>query len=249
VPASSEVSGEKGERRGPVLEMLRALLQQGRGEEVVALVSKLLARNSELEKLLAQMLSRGNKSNEGVSSAQLLLLLDELKADPALSSADEKLRVASALDASRFPMKDVVEAKPSPPLRRPIPPEIPRVDNPIPVPAAERKCPRCGREHQCIGRDVTEVIDLIPAQVIVRQDSREKLACSQCEGELVRAPLGDKVVPGGRMGIRLVAQLLVDKYRDGLPLHRQKERFRRMGLDLPISTLADQGVRPPDRTS
>jgi transposase len=47
-------------------------------------------------------------------------------------------------------------------------------------------------------------------------------------------------VASGRLGARLVSELLVDKYSDGLPLHRQKERFARMGLDLPVSTLADQ---------
>ena len=56
----------------------------------------------------------------------------------------------------------------------------------------------------------------------------------------MRAPQGDKVVTGGRLGSRLVAELLVDKYEDGLPLHRQKKRFERMGLSLPVSTLADQ---------
>ena len=76
----------------------------------------------------------------------------------------------------------------------------------------------------------------------MRVDRREKLACESCEGELVRAPLGDKVVAAGRLGSTLVAALLVDKYDDGLPLHRQKQRFERMGLKLPISTLADQGV-------
>jgi transposase len=38
----------------------------------------------------------------------------------------------------------------------------------------------------------------------------------------------------------IVAALLVDKYVDGLPLHRQSERYRRLGLDLAMSTLADQ---------
>jgi transposase len=237
VPAS--IASES-ERRGPVLEVLNELLSEGRAEEVRALVAKLLARNSELERRLGQMLSRGKKSNEGISSAQLLLLLDELKAEPALAAADEKLRVVSAIDGSRFEVPAVVEAPHPPPLRRPIPAEVRRVENPIPVPEPERKCPRCGRERQCIGHDVTEVIDLVPAELIVRRDLREKLACANCEGELVRAPLGDKVVPGGRMGIRLVAQLLVDKYRDGLPLHRQKQRFEEMGLALPVSTLADQ---------
>lgn len=117
---------------------------------------------------------------------------------------------------------------------------MPRVDNPIPVPDAERACPKCGGERKCIGHDVTEVIDLIPAQVVVRRDRREKIACEKCEGELARAPQGDKVVTGGRLGSTLVAELLVDNYWDGLPLHRQKHRFERMGLTIPVSTLADQ---------
>jgi transposase len=95
-------------------------------------------------------------------------------------------------------------------------------------------------ERKCIGHDVTEVIELVPAQVVVRVDRREKLACESCQGELVRAPSGDKVVAAGRLGSTLVAQLVVDKYDDGLPLHRQKQRFERMGLKLPVSTLADQ---------
>jgi transposase len=110
----------------------------------------------------------------------------------------------------------------------------------ISVPPEERPCPVCGKERECIGHDVTEVVELVPAQVVVRQDQREKLACRDCEGELVRAPTGDKVVEGGRLGPTLVAELVVDKYDDGLPLHRQKRRFERMGLPLPVSTLADQ---------
>ena len=132
------------------------------------------------------------------------------------------------------------QPKRQPPLRKPIPDNLPRVDNPILVPKEQRPCPRCGVERQCIGHDVTEVIELIPAQVIVRRDIREKLGCENCDGELVRAPLGDKVVSGGRLGSTLVAGLLVDKYSDGLPLHRQKLRFERMGIELPVSTLADQ---------
>ncbi len=102
------------------------------------------------------------------------------------------------------------------------------------MPATERPCPKCGAERKCIGHDVTEVIELIPAEVAVRRDSREKLACSSCDGELVRAPSGDKVVAGGKLGSQLVSQLVVDKYWDGLPLHRQKNRFERMGLAIPV---------------
>jgi transposase len=233
--------------KGPVLDVLKSLLESGRSDEVVTLVEKLVARNSELEQRLAQVLSRGHK-NEGVSTAQLKLFVDALATESEdsggtgpeeLTAANEKLREASEID-KRSDDKDVAKGKRQPPLRRPIPAGLRRVDNPIEVPADERKCPQCGADRKCIGHDVTEVVELIPAEVVVRIDRREKLACVSCEGELVRAPVGDKVVCGGRLGTRLVSTLLVDKYDDGLPLHRQKQRFERMGLSLPISTLADQ---------
>jgi len=84
------------------------------------------------------------------------------------------------------------------------------------------------------------VIELVPAEVIVRRDLREKLACDTCETELVRAPAGEKVVASGKIGLAMAATLLVEKYVDGLPLHRQRERLARLGLDIAVSTLADQ---------
>ncbi len=223
-----------------MLEVVRELLALGHLEEALEVIEKLVARNVELEKRLAEVLSRPRK-NEGVSSAQLLLLLDGLAAnDEALKSADERLREASGIDAKKNEEPTTVEPKRSPRVRKPFPPNLRRIENIIPVPGEERSCPKCGAKRQCIGHDVSEVVELIPAEVVVRLDMREKLACQSCEGELVRAPTGDKVIGGGMMGTRLVASLLVDKYRDGLPLHRQKQRFARMGFDVSVSTLADQ---------
>ena len=238
------------EHRGEVLDVVRALLAEGREEDVLGVVTKLVAQNSELERRLAQLLARGHK-NEGVSAGQLLLFLNELTGESAndagpagetgaeMTAANDALRAASGIDEPRATEPET-EPKRQPPLRKPPPPHLPRVDNPIVVPADKRACPKCGNERTCIGHDVTEVIELIPAQVIVRRDQREKLACAQCEGQIVRAPPGDKVVAGGRLGTRLVSELVVDKYSDGLPLHRQKDRFARMGVDLSVSTLADQ---------
>jgi transposase len=187
--------------RGSVLEVLRALLQEARSDEVMELVRKLVLRNAELEKRL-QQLTRGRNGSEAVSSAQLSLLLGALQAEQnqALADASQKLK-----DATQAPGPSEPSAKKpprQPAVRRPAPPNARRIDNPIPVPPGERPCPSCGKERVCIGHDVTEVIDLIPAEVVVRLDRREKLACEQCEGELVRAPLGDKVVAGGIMALR-----------------------------------------------
>lgn len=223
------------------MDVLEELLAGGRMKEVKTLVAKLVARNSELERLLAQAKSSKGRKSEGVPSTQLRLLLGGLPAnsDGDLAAVDARLRTSSGIDEPKIETKK--EKKPREPrTRKPLPEGLRRVANVIAVPPAERRCPTCGAERVCIGHDVTEVIDLIPAEVIVRIDKREKLACPPCEGELVRAPIGNKAVPGGRMGTTLVAQELVDKYRDGLPLSRQVERFERLGLTVAISTLADQ---------
>jgi transposase len=231
------------QHRGPVLEVLKELLSEGRADEIMALVAKLLSRNSELERMLQEVKRKGKK-DEGVSTAQLVLLLNELavEKDATLAAVDAKLRESSGIDEKqRQALASAKEKKPRvAPARRPLPDHLRRVENLIPVPAEQRPCPLCGGERACIGHDVTEVLELIPAEVIVRLDMREKLACVPCAGAVVRAPLGDKVVAGGKVGTALVAQVLVDKYRDGLPLTRQVERFERIGLYLPPSTLADQ---------
>lgn len=217
--------------------MLRELLDAGQKDEVVSLVRQLVARNEELERKLGGKM----KSSEGVSSAQLRMLLDEAVAasDEQRRQADEKLRATSGIDEAVGNL-ETEEPPKRPPLRKPAPVHLRRVPNPLHVPAAERPCPKCGADRQCIGHDTTEVIELVPAEVIVRVDAREKLACAACDGQHVRAPAGDKVVAAGRFGTTLVATLLAEKYRDGLPLNRQRERFERLGLSVSNSTLGDQ---------
>jgi len=140
--------------------------------------------------------SRAHK-NEGVSSAQLLLALAGLASEgAALDEANAKLRAASEIDHQGAGEPETEEPAPQPPHRKRPSKELRRIENRILVPEAERACPRCGGVRECIGHDVTEVIDLIPAEIVVRLDLREKLACRPCDGEVARAPQGDKVVSG-----------------------------------------------------
>jgi transposase len=175
-----------------------------------------------------------------VSGAQLDFWLGQLR---GAAQSEELAKANGELEKTAKENAGAPErSKPprQPPVRRPPPADLRRVDNVLAVPASERPCPKCGKERACIGHDVTEVIDLIPAEVIVRLDRREVLACKPCEGELARGPMGDKVVAGGVYGSRLVATLVVDKYEDDLPLHRQAERLERLGLSMPSSSMADQ---------
>jgi len=241
------------EVQGSVLDVVAALLGDfGERDVVLQIVRKLVADNSDMARRLSRIAARFKKS-ERVGKAQLVLFLDALQrgeGEPEtdeppdeIDAADDKLRTASGIDGED-PDDDLAALKTRPPRqphsRTPAAAHLPRVENPIAVPPEQRACPTCGAERMCIGHDVTEVIERIPAQVIVRRDAREKLACPPCDGEIVRAPLGDKVVPGGKLGPGLVVQMLVDKYIDGLPLHRQRERFARLGLDISVSTLCDQ---------
>jgi transposase len=247
LPSSSEL-------RGSVLEVVGALRAENDWDSVLEIVRKLVAENTDMSRRLARIAARFKKS-EKVGKAQLVLFIDALRrgegepeteedAGPdELDEADARLRAASGID-DKPDDNDLGKLKIRPP-RQPVnraaaPDHLRRVDNPILVPADQRACPTCGTERTCIGHDITEVIELIPAEVIVRRDLREKLACQPCEGQLVRAPVGDKVVASGKLGLSLVATLLVEKYVDGLPLHRQRERYQRLGLDLAVSTLADQ---------
>jgi transposase len=223
---------------GSVLDVLRELLGRRQDAAVVALFEELVSRNNELE-LLVGKLREGKNRGEHVSSAQLDLFLDKLKAQAGgeLDAANAKLAEAAKDNGGR-----PEQSKPpkQPPVRRPLPPGLRRINNPIPVPAEERPCPTCGKDRRCVFHETTPVIDLKPAEVFIRLDIREVLGCDDCDAELVRAPMGDKVVNGGAYGSALVADLIVGKYKRGLPLHRQGEALEHLGLSMPSSSMADQ---------
>jgi transposase len=230
---------EPTELRGPVLDVLRDLLGDHESSPaVLEVVAKLLSRNKELELLLAKLRAMKH-TNERVSKEQLDLFLGKLRADSetALTTANDALKDAAEENGGR---EDKTPPPKQPAVRRPIPPNLRRVDSPLPVPPSARPCPVCGEERVCITHETTEVIDFKEAEVFVRRDIREVLGCRACEAELVRSPMGDKVVEGGAYGAMLVAKLVVGKYWDGMPLYRQGEELERLGLSMPSSSMSDQ---------
>lgn len=241
---------------GPVMEILPALIEQGRIDEALAAVAGLVKRNEELERRLAELGRRRFKSNEGVSSDQLLLFVKRLQeqaantedaedddaSSPERAQVDARLLARAEAAAERARQKTLAAgaAPKRKPLKGKLPAHLPRRENIIPLPEAKRCCPTCSRERPVFGYDVSEVLELEPAKLYVRQDKREKRACECCEAHVIRAPQGDKVVPRGQFGCSAVANILNDKYARGLPLHRQRKEFRRLGLTLSSSTLCDQ---------
>lgn len=90
----------------------------------------------------------------------------------------------------------------------------------------------------CIGEDITEVLDLIPAEFYVKRYVRPKYARPNGEG-IVTGQLPDRVVNKGIPSEAIIAQMTIDKYVYGLPLHRQIDKYRRMGVNIPASSASD----------
>ena len=88
--------------------------------------------------------------------------------------------------------------------------------------------------------DVSERLDVIPAQLRVIVTRRPKYACRSCEEAGVnQAPAPAHLIHGGLPTEPLVAHVLVSKYADHLPLYRQAQIYSRHGINLDRSTLAN----------
>jgi transposase len=86
---------------------------------------------------------------------------------------------------------------------------------------------------------VTETLEVVPRQWKAVQIVREKFTCRACE-KISQAPAPFHVLPRGFAGPSLLAMILFEKYGQHQPLNRQSERYGREGIDLSVSTLADQ---------
>lgn len=118
-----------------------------------------------------------------------------------------------------------------------LPAHLPRVETVVDIDSTI--CPCCSGALHRIGEDVSERLDIIPAQFRVLVVRRPKYACRTCEDGVVQAPVPARLIEGGLPTEALVAQVLVAKYVDHLPLYRQAQIYARQGIALDRSTLAD----------
>ena len=118
-----------------------------------------------------------------------------------------------------------------------LPAELPRVE--VVIDIENRACPCCAGALHRIGEDVSERLDIVPAQLRVLVTRRPKYACRACEEGVIQAPAPARLIEGGLPTEATVAQVIVAKYADHLPLHRQAQIYARQGVRLDRSTLAD----------
>lgn len=122
--------------------------------------------------------------------------------------------------------------------RAALPPELPRVDVVHDLNDDQKHCHGDGTELTCIGEEISEQLDIIPARIQVIRHIRRKYACKACEEGVTTATMPPQPLPKSNASPNLLAYCLVAKYVDALPLYRQEKAFQRLGIDLPRNTLA-----------
>ena len=196
-----------------IAELIRALRDERHNRE-------------EVQQRLDVLLRRG-RPGEPVDPNQPLLFPELAQAEPAAPPPP-----AAETEASR-------RGKSKPHGRRRPARQLRRVERRYELPMAERFCPECGNVRGEIGAQTTEQYDYKPAEVFVVEHQRVKYACKCCAGHVAIAPKPPQPLDKGLPGPGLLAQIIVDKYQDHIPLHRTEQRFERLGVKLPRSTMCD----------
>jgi transposase len=201
----------------------RAAAAEARASAAEALIAQLKLM---IEKLRRELYGRRSERKASLIE-QLSLELEELQA----SATEDELRAESTTT------QQVQGFNRRKPARKPFPDHLPRERIVIPGPTS---CPCCGSTALAkLGEDVTETLEVIPRQWKVVQHVREKFTCRRCEA-ISPPPAPFHPTPRGWAGPSLLAMILSEKYGQHQPLNRQSERYLREGVDLSLSTLADQ---------
>lgn len=127
--------------------------------------------------------------------------------------------------------------------RKPLPPELPRIEVVYELGESERICEHDGAKLKVIGEVATEQLDIIPAKVQVLRHIRRKYACACCDGTIKTASMPAQPIPKSLVSPGLLAYIVTNKFVDALPLYRQERIFDRIGIELSRTNLANWVIR------
>ena len=196
--------------------------------------------NTRIDTLLEQLrLGRRREftSNRDTCDHQADLFFNEAEAaGPVEDDACAEYASADIIQDRISDVEPLVKEKKKP-GRRALNPALPRIDIIHDLPEHEKTCV-CGCLLTFIGSEITEQLDIIPAQVQVLAHHRQKYVCRGCKGAPITARLPPQLIPGGQLSASTYAYIAVAKYVDALPLYRQEVICDRLGFPLPRNTLA-----------
>ena len=225
VPAPIDLSAIPEDQRDAVAALLRE------NADLKGETSSLKEIVRRLEHLVAELnhVVHGRKS-EKLNEDERQLAFEDLEA--AVAEVEEQ-------HDSRASSDDAPRRKVSPARRNRgnLPADLPRIEQIVEPGSLTCPC-GCGQMHR-IGEDRTERLDIVPAQLRVLVTVRPKYACRACTDGVMQATAPAALIEGGLPTEGAIAHVLVGKYADHLPLHRQSRILARSGVDIHRSTLAD----------
>jgi len=180
-------------------------------------------------KSLKQKQFGASSEKQGIIQAEMVFTEVESIAEGDASADDETAEGEATTVAEHTRKKKRVS----------IPKELPRVDVIHDLPDAEKFCPHDGTALKQIGSETHDQLDIIPATIQVLHHIRLKYACPCCEQHIITAQKPAQPIEKSIASPGLLAFIATQKYVDALPLYRQVESFKRIGIELDRSTLAD----------
>ena len=210
-------------------------------DALTELLQKVAAKESTLTQQ-AQQLTFKQATIDKLTHENAILKRLKFAAQSERFSAEQRSLLDEALDADlQAVSEEIGQLTPAhkstqlkqQPKRQALPANLPRTD--IHHEPACTMC-QCGCQLKRIGQDVAEKLDYVPGVFSVQRHIRGKWACAQCQS-LMQAPVDAHVIDKGIATTGLLAQVLVAKFADHLPLYRQQAIFGRAGLAIARSTL------------
>jgi transposase len=198
-------------------------------ETLKAMLLAALHESERLRQIIKELQRhRFGRKAESLPEEQMLLALEDVQ------------QVAASTEASQdetAPERRAERARKRRNNRGALPAHLPRTE--VVVDLDNKTCPCCKGDLHQIGEDRSERLDMVPAQFRVVVTRRPKYACRACEDGVMQAEAPARLIEGGLPTEATVAQVLVSKYADHLPLYRQAQIYARQGIALDRSTLAD----------
>jgi transposase len=178
--------------------------------------------------------ARSGRRSEQISEEQLALFEAELKAQGVNVEELSKGNDSANGPDDKNPPASQGNTEANPRGRRALPAHLKRERIVHDLDEAEKHCVVCAKDLKEFGEETSERYEYIPAQLIVIEDVRKKYSCD-CTVKTAGKP--SQPIEKSTAGASLLTQVIVAKYADHLPLHRQAKIFRRFGAELSERTM------------
>src|ERR1700680_4367220 len=197
--------------------------------DLMAQLNRECTERNKIEALLRELLNaRRNRKSEQLSSDQLALFAAAWQARQA-EAEPTKPDSSDDDDPNANPGADESASKKRTGGRQPLPRHLKRERIVHDLAEEEKHCSTCRQHLRPIGEESSERYEYIPAQLTVIEDVCKKYACACTVRTATKPP---QPIQKGIAGASLLAQVIVSKFADHLPLHRQEKMFARHGVDI-----------------